>query len=299
MTTRLAVLPHAQRGMECLESFLSHKIKMFDLFGIEFFVNRSVMAIPILLAITDNLNWRVGLYVLGVAGSILLHETGHAFGGYIVGNRAKEITLIACGGYTVFSRNPGVSAKDALMSVAGPLTNGLLCCLLIWLESALGGGSFGEWAHLLFSQMGGNYLPAEELPFSFALLNAMAIVNTYMLVFNLLPAFPLDGGRIFRWFSGWFLSSQKAAFTTMLVSRMLACLIVLRSITTDLIAEFNPFNLLFSALIACWIWCGSQTEYCRTKLYCAAEAGSRAAILEIRRLFDEDVVPAIHGRGGR
>lgn len=299
MTTRLDVLPRAQRGMEYLESCLSHKTKMFNLFGIEFFVNSSVIVIPIILAITGNFNWRVGLYVVGVAGSILLHEMGHALGGYLVGNPAKEITLIACGGYTVFSRNPGVGAKDALMSVAGPLTNGLVCCLLIGLESALWGGSFGEWAHVLFSQMGGNYLPAEGLSLPFVLLNAIAIVNAYMLVFNLLPAFPLDGGRIFRWFSGWFMPSQKAAFTTMLVSRMLACLIVMRSITTDLIAEFNPFNLLFSVLIAIWIWCGSQTEYWRTKLYCAAQAGSRTAIAEIRRLFDEDVVPVFRSRGWR
>lgn len=299
MTTRLGILPQTQRGMEYLGALFCKKIKLFTFGGIDFFLNSSVLIIPVILVVTDNINLAIGIYVLGVAASILLHEMGHALGGYLVGNPATEICLIACGGYTVFSRIPGVTAKDALMSIAGPMANGLVCILVIGFERAVWGGSFGEWAHLLFSELLGSDLFVEEWPMSFVLLNAIAIVNAYMLVFNLLPAFPLDGGRIFRWLSGCFLPSQKAAFTTMLVARMLACLIVLRSLATDLIAEFNPYNLAIMGLIAGWIWCGSKMELWRTKLYCAAEAGSPAAISELRHLFGEEAVPAIiaEGRG--
>lgn len=296
MTTQLGISSYAHKVMDYLGALLCKKVKMFELFGIEFFLNSSVIAIPIILAFSGGFSWGVVIYVLGIAASILLHEMGHALGGYIVGNPAKEISLIACGGYTIFSRNPGVTAKDAFMSFAGPMTNGLVCSLIIWIEIALWGGTFGEWVHVLLSQVFGKDLSTDELPLSFVMMNAIAIVNAYMLLFNLLPAFPLDGGRIFRWFSGCFMSSQKAAFTTMLVARLLACLIVGRSIMMDLIGEFSPFNLGIMVLIAVWIWWGSKTELWRTKLYCAAEAGSSAAIAEIRRLFDEDVEPVIHWR---
>jgi len=291
MTTQVGISSCTHRVMECLGALLCKKIKMFDLFGIEFSLNSSVLAIPIILAISCSFSWGLVIYVLGVAVSVLLHEMGHALGGYLVGNPAKEISLIACGGYTIFYRNPGATAKDAFMSLAGPMANGLVCSLIIWIEIAFWGGTFGEWAHLLFSQILGNDLSAKELPFSFVMMNALAIVNLYMLVFNLLPAFPLDGGRIFRWFVGCFLPAQKAAFATMLVARMLACLIVGRSIMADLITDFNPLNLGIMALIGVWIWCGSKTELWRTKLYCAAEAGSRAARAEIRNLFNEEVWP--------
>ena len=277
------------RVMECLGALLCKKVKMFDLFGIEFFLNSSVLAIPIILAISCSFSWGLIIYVLGVAVSVLLHEMGHALGGYLVGNPAKEISLIACGGYTIFCRNPGVTAKDAFMSLAGPMVNGLVSSLLIWAEIALWGGTFGEWAHLLFSQLLGNDLSTKELPLSFMLINAIAIVNSYMLVFNMMPAFPLDGGRIFRWFLGCFLPPQRAAFATMFVARMLVCLIVGRSIMADLIIDFNPFNFGIMALIGVWIWCGSKTELWRTKLYCAAEAGSREAMAALRDIFDEDV----------
>ena len=299
MTTRFTAQSPIPKLMTYIGVLLCKKIKMFDLFGIEFFLNSSVITIPIILALSGNLSWGVVIYVLGIAVSVLLHEMGHALGGYLIGNPAKEISLIACGGYTIFSRNPGVTAKDAFMSIAGPMANGLVCSLLICIEIALWGGTFGEWAHLLFSQVLGNDLSTDKLPLSFVMMNAIAIVNAYMLVFNLLPAFPLDGGRIFRWFVGCFLSAQKAAFATMLVARMLACLIVGRSIMADLIGDFNPFNLAIMVLISVWIWWGSKTELWRTKLYCAAEAGSSAAIAEIRRLFDEDVEPVIHRRRWR
>ena len=275
--------------------FINARFRIGRLFGVLFTINYSFVAVPIAVAVYCWPDFRLlyGLmsFCMAIAASILLHELGHALGGYVVGNPAKEICLLICGGYTTFLRNPGVTAKDAVMSLAGPLANGLVCGLIIWIECCEWNGSFGEWASLLLSQIFCYNISTDELPFSFVMLNSIALVNAYMLVFNLLPAFPLDVGLIFRWFVGCFLPAQKAAFATMLVARMLACLIVGRSIMADLITDFNPLNLGIMALIGVWIWCGSKTELWRTKLYCAAEAGSRAARAEIRNLFNEEVWP--------
>ena len=275
--------------------FINARFRIGRLFGVLFTINYSFVAVPIAVAVYCWPDFRLlyGLmsFCMAIAASILLHELGHALGGYVVGNPAKEICLLICGGYTTFLRNPGVTTKDAVMSLSGPLANGLVCGLIIWIECCQWNGSFGEWAYLLLSQVLGDNISTDELPFSFVMLNSIALVNAYMLVFNMLPAFPLDGGRVFRWFVGCFLPSQKAAFATMLVARMLACLLVGWSIMTDLIVEFNPFNFCVIALVALWIWYGSKAELWRTKLYCAAEAGSRKAMAELRDIFDEEVRP--------
>ncbi len=273
--------------------FINARFRIGRLFGILFTINYSLVVVPIAVAVYCWPNFRLfyGLmsFCMAIAASILLHELGHALGGYVVGNPAKEICLLICGGYTTFLRNPGVTAKDAVMSLAGPLANGLACGLIIWIECCQWNGSFGEWAYLLLSQVLGGNISTDELPFSFVMLNSIALVNAYMLVFNMLPAFPLDGGRIFRWFAGCFLPSQKAAFATMLVARILACLLVGWSIITDLIVEFNPFNFCVIACVAVWIWCGSKAELGRTRLYCAAEADTCAANAGFGKRFNGEV----------
>ena len=275
--------------LNLLHLLINARFRIGRFFGICFSMSYSVVAVPIALAAYSGSNSRLFFamlaFCMGIAASILLHELGHALGGYVVGNPAKEICLLICGGYTTFLRNPGVTTKDAVMSLSGPLANGLVCGLIIWIECCQWNGSFGEWAYLLLSQVLGDNISTDELPFSFVMLNSIALVNAYMLVFNMLPAFPLDGGRVFRWFVGCFLPSQKAAFATMLVARMLACLLVGWSIMTDLIVEFNPFNFCVIALVALWIWYGSKAELWRTRLYCTAEADTCAVNAERRRFL--------------
>lgn len=294
MTTTADALSSVSKMVPLFCSFVFRKIRLFSIFRVPVFLNSSVLIIPLILFFTGNLNFWAGVYILAIGVSVLLHEFGHAVAGQMVGNPAKEISIIACGGYTIFARNPGVTAKDAFMSVAGPLTNGFICYFLLWIESFIVGVSFADLRGHLFSQIIGPETSFEGMPFSFVILNSIALVNAYMFLFNLLPAFPLDGGRIFRWISGCFFTQEKAAFSTMLVARMLACFIVGRSLLIDLISEFNLFNLITSLLIGSWIWYGSKAELWRTKLYCAAESGSHEALSEIHRIFNEEIL--VRGR---
>ncbi len=281
-----------QRGMDFLGMILTKKIKMFEWFGIKFYINSSVIAIPVCMIVSGNVSLCKVVYVLGIGVSILLHEIGHALAGYLIGNPAKEIYLLACGGLTFFNHTPASTAKDALMSFAGPVVNGLVCSLLIWIGIVFWGGSFGDWIRILFSQIMGDDLDTDGLPLWLVMLNNIAFVNMSMLVFNLLPAFPLDGGRIFRWLGGCFLPSVKAAFMTMLVACALACLIVIQSIKTDLIIEVNLPDFGVTCLIAICILLGSFAEFWRTKLRCEAEAGSPEAIEDLREYFNEEVYSA-------
>jgi Zn-dependent protease len=113
--------------------------------------------------------------VIGLIGSILLHELGHAFAGRLFGARVSHIELTGIGGVAHFERSlpTSVIARTAIY-LAGPAVN-----LGLWLGlGALVSNAFGIGR------------PALALP-----LAVLASANFFLLVFNLLPAYPLDGGH--------------------------------------------------------------------------------------------------------
>jgi len=132
----------------------------------------------------SSLSWNV-LEYLALFLIVLLHEFGHALACRQAGGRADQIVLWPLGGvaYVDPPQRPGAM----LWSIAaGPLVNVLLfpiLTLLIWLSRSL------DW-------------PA-TLPNAYALLGIVWYINCLLLIFNLLPIYPLDGGQILRsllWF---------------------------------------------------------------------------------------------------
>ena len=264
-TVKSAVLQNAARAMDYLAWLISREIRMFELFGIEFSLNSTVILLPVIMVAYLGLDWHVPILVLGAAASILLHEMGHALGGYIVGNHAKKIGLIACGGYTLFEEPLGTTAEDALIGLFGPLANAMAVIALMMAEASLFGCTSLKWLKILLFQVFDEYPSIRFLPDSFFIFNALAMTNMYMFLFNLVPAFPLDGGRCLRVLAGRFLPPLTAATATMFVARVLACAIVVRGVIIDLMLDFDIFDMLFMILVAVWIWFGSAAEVWRTE----------------------------------
>jgi Zn-dependent protease/predicted transcriptional regulator len=110
-------------------------------------------------------------------GSVLVHELAHALVSEARGIRVQDITLFLFGGATrarVESRGPG---DEFLIAAVGPLTSGILAALF-WVVEVLGGG-------VLSRPLNG-------------MLGYLAWVNLLLAGFNLIPGFPLDGGRLLR-----------------------------------------------------------------------------------------------------
>lgn len=107
--------------------------------------------------------------------SILLHEVGHAVVAWREGVRVKSITLFILGGAVHIEGEPATAGAEFRIVAAGPLVNLFL------------GGIFGAAEFLLVSQ------PAARQIFSY-----LAGVNFFLALFNLIPTFPLDGGRMLR-----------------------------------------------------------------------------------------------------
>jgi Zn-dependent protease len=113
--------------------------------------------------------------------SITVHELGHALTARRLGVRADEVTLLALGGVTHLDRDPDCPADEMRIGIVGPLTSAVLGAASL-LAAALLGWSPGE-----------PRLPLVPLVFLW-----VGWLNLSLAGFNMIPAFPLDGGRVLR-----------------------------------------------------------------------------------------------------
>lgn len=135
-----------------------------------------------------GLRWTVALAAaLLFFGSVLLHELAHALVGRAHGLETRAITLFMFGGVTDIEREPATPRAELLMAIVGPLTSVALGLLFILIGSRLAGGPADDPA-LVLRGLG----PAATLLFW------LGPVNVLIGLFNLLPGFPLDGGRVLR-----------------------------------------------------------------------------------------------------
>ena len=146
----------------------------------------SASTTPFLLAV---------LSAVGFFGSIVLHELGHAFAAVRNGIGITGIQLWIFGGMARMDREadtPGVELKVAL---AGPLvTLAIFVVLTVGGIAAAGSAAFEDAAMLD---------PNADVSGLLAMVAWLALINLLLLVFNLLPAFPMDGGRVARAIAWW------------------------------------------------------------------------------------------------
>jgi Zn-dependent protease/CBS domain-containing protein len=120
-------------------------------------------------------HWLLGAATaLGFFACIVLHELGHAVVARAVGIRVRGITLFLFGGVAELEEEPASARAEFLMAIAGPAVSAALAALF-WFLAGL--------------------VPLQALAFA---LDYLTVINLAVLVFNLVPAFPLDGGRVLR-----------------------------------------------------------------------------------------------------
>src|SRR5882762_2329819 len=122
------------------------------------------------------------VFLLALFGCVVLHEFGHATAAASFGIRTPDITLLPIGGVARMQRMPDKPWQELVVAIAGPLVNVFIAGMLIFVL-----GRHVEFEHLeQLSQ------PGVEM------LAKLASVNISLVLFNLIPAFPMDGGRALR-----------------------------------------------------------------------------------------------------
>jgi Zn-dependent protease/CBS domain-containing protein len=179
--------------------------------------------------------WLNVVYILALFASVVLHELGHVSVARRYGINTLEIVLYPIGGVARLERMP--KAKEELwIALAGPAVNVLIAAAL--------------FAWLLYVQVPIN-LSSVANPTDGNLWERIAAGNLILAAFNMIPAFPMDGGRVLRALLARFMSEQKATQLAASAGRMLAIAIGLYGLLNGM------FMLLFIAL---FVYLGATQE---------------------------------------
>ena len=166
------------------------------------------------------------LLVLACFGCVLLHELGHALMARRFGIRTEDITLYPIGGVARLERMPRAPGAELAIALAGPAVNFAIAAALIPLFF-LGGAELGSQSILgLFLQ-------------------ELLLVNLVLGLFNLIPAFPMDGGRVLRALLSAWLGRARATTVAARVGRVLAVFFGVSA----LLWTQNPIHVALAAFI--------------------------------------------------
>ena len=193
---------------------MSWSIKLGRIFGIDIKVHLTFLLILVWGAL--NYGGSAGpLYgvvvTLALFTLVLLHELGHSLAAIGYGIPVKDITLLPIGGVARLERMPEKPLHELVVALAGPAVNVILAMVLLPIVAVL-------------AVMQGAPLSAGMLmqPGLLGLLVFLLTANVSLAVFNMIPAFPLDGGRVLRAILGFFVDYQQATQAAVTVGRILA-----------------------------------------------------------------------------
>jgi Zn-dependent protease/predicted transcriptional regulator len=208
--------------------------------------------------------WRAGHSVRGMVSGLLftfalfacvvLHEFGHALTARHYGIQTRDITLLPIGGVSHLERIPDDPKQEFYIALMGPVVS-MSIALVLFLVLRLSGAkvtmeSLSSWTTTSF-------------------LARLMIANATLAIFNLIPAFPLDGGRVFRALLSRFVGPEKATRIAAGLGHVIAVLFAVLGLFS------NPFLIL----IALFIWMGASQEASMSRMKSALEGISARQIM--------------------
>lgn len=168
------------------------------------------------------------LFILALFACVVAHEFGHALMARRYGIRTPDVTLLPIGGVARLDRMPERPLDEIAVAVAGPAVNVVIWALLTVFFGARSG---------LFAMLSGGDAPS-------GFLDQLATVNLYLLAFNLLPAFPMDGGRVLRALLSMRLGRRRGTALAARIGQILAVLFGLYGLSSG-----NPILILIAAFV--------------------------------------------------
>ena len=219
---------------------------LFTVFGIPVKADLSLFILAIILVQSYNdpvYGIAFGVFLLL---SVLLHELGHSLVAMAFGCRVKDITLMMMGGCASMLSMPRKAWQEFLMAFAGPLVSLALAIV----GFVVSDGHIDR--HLnIYCKPG----------FFYEFVMRVGVLNAILFVFNLLPAFPMDGGRILRAFlQQFFMTKVKATWIASRIGRFVAILMALSVVYSMLANQFEGY-MLIRLLIAFSIYRAAEQEY--------------------------------------
>jgi Zn-dependent protease len=232
----IGIFPESPRKVS-LTMFPS--LKIAKVFGINLFIHWTFWLLPLWIVFFGHESgivslWMHLLLIAALFGCIVLHELGHALTARHFGIRTRRITLSPLGGIAQLERMSHQPWEEFCIAIAGPLVN-------VAIAGVLGAALFAGYA--LDAQI------LETLPGIFV--SILLLLNIGMVVFNMIPAFPMDGGRVLRAILASSMGLLRGTRVAVTVGTVFAALIGLLGV----LVLHNPWMLLIGLFV---MWAGHQ-----------------------------------------
>jgi Zn-dependent protease len=233
------------------------QIKLGRIFGVEIGLHYSWFLIALLITFslaghfqTNNPGWSDGLR-WGVSivtailffASIVVHELSHALVAKLRGLPVRSITLFALGGVAQIEKEAADAKTEFWMGIIGPITSFVIGVVCLLITVAIG------WTPPDF--------PQRPLP---AMLMWLGLINIGLAIFNMIPGFPLDGGRVLRGIIWWITGNAKRATT---IAARVGQFIAFAMIVYGVLQFFRGtgFNGLWMVFIGWFLLSASRESY--------------------------------------
>ena len=195
-------------------------LKLGKFFGIDLYIHGTFWLLPLFVFISGMLGGtsvaELGeeiAFIFAVFGCVVLHEVGHALAARAYGIGTRDITLYPVGGVASLERMPERPGREIAIALAGPAVNAVIA---IGLFAGLAGGA-------LVNPFGLSGDPG----FFEAFASRLMWANVLLGAFNLLPAFPMDGGRVLRAILATGMTRVRATATAVGVGSVVAgCMVI-------------------------------------------------------------------------
>jgi Zn-dependent protease/predicted transcriptional regulator len=174
------------------------------------------------------------LFILALFVCVVLHEYGHALTARKYGIKTRDITLYPIGGVARLERLPDRPIEELWVALAGPAVNVVIAAILI-----------------LYLVLTNSLTPITGMSFTEgSFVERLMVVNIYLVLFNLIPAFPMDGGRVLRALLALKLEYVQATQIAAAIGQGIALLF----------GFIGLFTNSFLVFIALFVWIGAAQE---------------------------------------
>jgi len=205
-------------------------------------------------------------FTLVLFGTVVLHEFGHALTAKRYGIKTRDITLYPIGGVARLERMPDKPVQEFWVALAGPAVNIVIAAVLFaWLMLT---GSFTSLAALTAGD--GSFI------------ERLLVVNVFLVLFNLIPAFPMDGGRVLRSLLAMRLEYAQATSIAASIGRGMAVLFGIYGLFT------NPFLVVIAVFV--WIGAGQEPSMVQMKSKLEGIPVQRAMLTDFHTLSVNDTL---------